>query len=295
MNHTNKNILVIGASGFIGQHLCQKLIQSNDVALTTLARNKSSEVRYEQNKIETAIANLSSQRSIENAIEGIDIVINLAHDFKKSAQENIRNFNNLTQACVAKKIKHFIHISSVAAYDDWPHGDLSEDSPSTISGSDYKQAKVTMEQSLETLSATGSLPSTIIQPTIVYGPYSWLWTDHIVEKLLTGKLLLPKDCSGLCHAVYVGDVVDALILATNITKPRGEKYLISGPSAITWQEFYQYHNQLLGQNSIEYIDIDAPEKQTSNLKDKILGSINPSTIVNWPLSRLILSWIQRAH
>jgi|GEM_PF-2363756 len=291
MSHTKKNVLVIGASGFVGRHLCKKLSKNPDVKLASIVRKKP-RATCEKSDMTINVVDLASRKSLEKVVEGIDIVINLAYDFKSSAEKNIRNFENLTQACIRKKVKHFVHVSSVAVYDDWPHENLTEKSPSTSFGSDYKRAKVFMEKALERFSAAGSLPATIIQPTIVYGPYSWLWTDYIVEKLMTGVVVLPEGLLGLCNVVYVDDVVDALILAALNAQKNGEKYIVSGPEPITWAEFYETYDQYLGTNSIQYHQFSDTAEQFSEGGLKQVLS-NPLAIAKWKPVATVLNTIER--
>ena len=49
-------------------------------------------------------------------------VFNLAYDFRQSAEENLRNFGNLTDLCVEQGAKRLVHISSIVVYYDWPEG-----------------------------------------------------------------------------------------------------------------------------------------------------------------------------
>ena len=58
-----------------------------------------------------------------------------------------------------------------------------------------------------------ALPGTILQPTIVYGPYSRPWTIDPADMLRYGTVVLPDHGEGICNAVYVDDVVSAMILA----------------------------------------------------------------------------------
>ena len=47
------------------------------------------------------------------------------------------------------------------------------------------------------------LPATILQPTIVYGPFSRPWTDGPADMLRFGTVMLADAGKGICNAVYV--------------------------------------------------------------------------------------------
>ena len=52
------------------------------------------------------------------------------------------------------------------------------------------------------------------------------------------RIALPAAGLGLCNAVYVDDVVSALMLAAEHDAAIGEMFLISGSTPVTWREFY---------------------------------------------------------
>ncbi len=75
-----------------------------------------------------------------------------------------------------------------------------------------------------------------MQPTIVYGPFSRLWTIDPADMLINATVVLPDRGEGICNAVYVDDVVDAMILAAKNPAAVGQRFLVSG-EPITWAQF----------------------------------------------------------
>jgi nucleoside-diphosphate-sugar epimerase len=291
---SGKKILVTGASGFIGRRLVEKLALAGVAEVTALVRNSNKARPLQSSGVQTCLADLSKPMALDQAVPGHDTVINLAHDFKRSGKHNLRNFDNLVNACLRHGVRNIVHTSSIVVYDDWPAGDVNEESSSGGPGTDYKNTKAEIEKRLLAVSHTESIHSTILQPTIVYGPYSWLWTDHVAEKLLHGKLILPSDCEGICHAIYVDDVADALLLAAIRQGPSGEKFIISGHSPPTWREYYERHNRLLGKNAIEYVDRHELAKQIAGTTGSAKSYIsNPLLLANLKPIRGILNSVER--
>lgn len=249
-------VLVTGASGFIGGRLVEKLSAHGGFAVTALVRDTAKTYFQSTNGIQTTVADLSNRLETDKAVEGHHTVINLAHDFKRSRKYNVRCFTNLYAACTRHAVQHLVHVSSIVVYDDWPAANLTEHSSCGRPGTEYKNTKLEIERVLQRGSDTDSLHSTILQPTIVYGPGSWIWTDNVVEKLLTGTVILPAGVKGICNAVYVDDVADALVSAVLNPGCSGDKYIISGPDTITWPEFFETFDRYLGTNSIQYLDVD---------------------------------------
>jgi nucleoside-diphosphate-sugar epimerase len=80
--------------------------------------------------------------------------------------------------------------------------------------------------------------ATILQPSIVYGPFCMPWTNMPAEMLLAGDVILPDQGEGLCNAVYIDDVVDSLVLAALAPSAIGQRFIISGPRPLTWAAFF---------------------------------------------------------
>jgi len=62
--------------------------------------------------------------------------------------------------------------------------------------------------------------------------------------------VLPDDADGLCNAVYVDDVVDALLLAAGAEAAVGQRILVSAERPVTWHEYFRAYERALGTDSI---------------------------------------------
>ena len=101
----------------------------------------------------------------------------------------------------------------MCAYGDPRDEELSEDTPLRPSADPYSDTKRRIDLLLLGMHRTGGLPVTIIQPTIVYGPRGGFWTTEPLQQVQSMRIALPATGLGLCNAVYVDDVVSALLLA----------------------------------------------------------------------------------
>lgn len=252
------SIAVTGATGFVGRYVCEYLSTDKNIEVTALVRDaKRARLRLPE-AVAVKTANLNNRRQMENALTGIDCVVHTAYDFAAGPEESLHAFDVLLKACVAQKVERFVHLSSIAAYDGWPGGTLTERAPISVSGTVYKQVKAQMERALDGHARTGSLPSIILQPTIIYGPHSRFWTDRVLEQLATGTIVLPNDGSGLCPAVHIDDVVRAIHLAVaapDRVAKTAERFIISGPEPVTWRTFFETYKNFLGTGTIEYVPL----------------------------------------
>ena len=115
----------------------------------------------------------------------------------------------------------------------------------------------------------GGVDATIIQPTIVYGPFSGYWTERPAAMLTAGVVILPAPGDGICNAVYVDDVVQALILAAQRDEAAGESFLVSGPEHPTWLDFYHAYEKVFVRNDavrlVAYDEIDRRNRRTRGI------------------------------
>ena len=242
-------VAVIGATGFIGSAIVDSLLSEEEVEVTAGVRTPAKAEALRARGVQIERVDLSRAEVLDGALAGQDVVINTAHDFHASAAENIQGFEALVDACLRQGVRCIVHLSSIVVYDAWPSGTIDESSARSLEGHAYRRAKVSMERLLEDKAARTEIGSRILQPTIVYGPDGWIWTESILERLESGTVVLPEDCDGHCHAVFVDDVARAAVRAARIgtadEAARCERYVVTGPEPITWRRFFEGYARLV--------------------------------------------------
>ena len=115
-------ILITGATGLFGSYLVKKFAQAGDIF--GLKRNSSSEklLGDDASKVTWIDGNILDPVSLEDAMEGIDMVIHVAglvsfdpKDEDKLMDVNVSGTANLVNAMLSKNVKKLIHVSSVSA------------------------------------------------------------------------------------------------------------------------------------------------------------------------------------
>lgn len=272
-----RKVAVIGATGFIGARLVE-LLAEQGAEVTAAARNLSKAARIARHPVRLVQADLADRRQIAEAVEGQEVVFNLAHDLERSGARNLRAYRGLAEAAAAAGVRRFVHTSSIAVYDAWPIGDLTEASPRDAAGYEYKDLKRAVERELAAQAARGPYSAAILQPTLVYGPFSKLWTDRYADWLATGDIVLPDGGEGVCNAVYVDDLVQAMILAGAARIPGAEAYIVSGAAPVAWKALLEgYAADLPGQVRYEPAPAASPGAASppSRLKQAALGALRP--------------------
>ena len=83
--------------------------------------------------------------------------------------------------------------------------------------------------------ATG-LPGVILRPTVVYGPYS-PFVARVVQSARAGSVSLIDHGAGVCNAVYVDDVCDAICAALHSDNALGKAMFVNADRAVSWRDF----------------------------------------------------------
>lgn len=280
-----KKVLVTGATGFIGGRLVEKLILDHDADVRALVRDFSRASRVARFDIEMSAGSVTDADAVDRAASGCQIVFHCAHDFRRP-EYNLEGARSLADACLRHGVRRLIYVSSISVYEPLPDSDVDESSPAEPCGWTYPDNKLAVESLLLRYGEEHDLEMVVLQPTIVYGPFSIPWTIAPVMRLRHGRVVLPSDREGRCNPVYVDDVVNALILAAEKEEAVGERFLISGPDSLTWHEFFRRYEQMLGTDSIVYMPTEEIERlQTqSNLR---LARKDPRRLLSWrPVRRL---------
>ena len=263
-------MLIIGASGFLGGRLIQVLGDNSKLKLRVLVRDLSKISNIARYPIEIVHGDITSNESLEQAIKGCRYVFNFTYGKGNRQQQqavNIDAVRNLVQIAGRNNIEGVIHLSTVSVYGIPDSGIIDEDSGCTSGRNDiYGYTKMLGEQVALKEGQRLGVPVTVLQPTVIYGPHAPIWTVNQLNILRANKLVLPHKGSGICNAVYVDDVITAILRAVVTPGAYGNRFLINGPELVTWLDFYREYEKMVGTECI----IEMNEKQLKNerIKDK---------------------------
>ena len=253
----NDRVLITGGTGFLGGRLVEVLARRGirPRVATSDFRHCARAARF---SVELVKADLRDADALSRAAAGCDLIFHFAYRFGGSPTEqqraNVEGTKALAEALLQHGGRRLVHISSVSAYGQPRDGDLTETSPYQQTSDAYSNTKHAIDQTLLELHATRALPVVILQPTIVYGPNAPAWTMRLLEQVRTGRVALPADGLGFCNAVYVDDVIAAVLLAADRSEAVGQALLISGSAPTTWRDFYGAYETMVDKHVLEYFD-----------------------------------------
>lgn len=269
----SKRVLVTGATGFIGGRLIERLFLEKGAKIKALVRNFKNASRIARFPVEMVGGDILDEETVARAVEGCDVIFHCAYDFSGGAKHkeevSVKGTENICKAALKYGVKRLVHVSTISVYGSTPDGNFDETSPRQPSEDVYAQTKLAGEELVLAFNKSHGLPVTVIQPTIVYGPFSRSWAINPIKQMLSGLVVIPNGGEGFCNAVYIDDVVDAMFLAAVRDEAVGEVFLISGLEPVLWKEFYGSLENLLGWTATIYM-ID---KEIEELQQKKFGSL----------------------
>ena len=264
-------VLVTGAAGFIGSHLCETLLVQKHKVKAFVRYNSTQSQGWLDNlshkNLEVVRGDITDFDSVNNALLNCDYVFNLAasisvpYSFKNPQtfiDTNILGALNIFRASTIKKnkIKKIIQISSSEVYgnDLLKNSNVLTEKTITVSVSPYAASKIAADNlAISMFKATG-LPVVVARPFNTFGPRQSLRAviPTIISQFATiskknntikvGNLKTSRDF------VYVRDTVSGLISLLKPSCKPGEIYNICTGKSFKIYDVIESLKKITGHN-----------------------------------------------
>lgn len=211
-------ILVTGATGFIGRHLCNELIQRG-YRVRGCHRGRYPEI---QGVEWFELGDIGPDTEWERALDKVTHVLHLAslaHQVGVDGDEirqrllriNVEGTRQLVKYLASAKVKKkFFYVSSSGAVCTQSDTLITDETPCSPD-SDYGNSKLAAEFVIKEILSEGLVPWVIVRPSLVYGPGN---PGNMARLLRLIKTDIPLPLGSIRNRrslLYVGNLVDALI------------------------------------------------------------------------------------
>ena len=241
-------VVVTGASGFVGSNLRDALLAGGAEVISlvravspTSQRGRSAAVDYADY---ASVARVIRQ-------EQPDYVFHVAAATKGVTYEDFQKANvvptrNLLEALAQEhpRVKRFVFVSSLTAYGPSNDGPplRERDTPRPVEH--YGRSKLEAERVIEGY----AVPWTIIRPPTVYGPAE-VDVFNLFKSAKSGVNLFFGNEDKRMSAIYIDDLLQALVEAAQSERTIGKGYFVEDGVAYTWREFQKHVIDAVGRRA----------------------------------------------
>ena len=217
-------VTVTGASGFVGSHLCQALVDAGH-QVRAMTRHPDA---YE-GAGEAVYGDVSEADSLGPALDGADAAYYLVHsldreDFESADAQAATDFS---AAAAQAGVRRIVYLGGLGREDQ----DLS--------------AHLRSRREVEHLLAGDGVPVTVLRAAIVvgHGGISWEITRQLVDHL--PAMVVPHWTTTRTQPIALTDAVAYLVGVLEPAEAEGRVFEIGGPEVLTYAQMMQRASQVI--------------------------------------------------
>jgi NAD dependent epimerase/dehydratase len=241
MSEVKTRVLVTGATGFIGSHLCEALlVRGHEVRAFAHYNSQGHMGNLEYidqslvSGLDVYFGDISDPESVQKAVEGCSVVFHLAalvaipYSYLHPREFFVTNTLgtlNVCQAALQAECERIVHTSTSEVYGTARTVPITEDHP-LHAQSPYAASKIGADKVVESFHLSYGLPTVTVRPFNTYGPRQ---SPRAVIPAIIGQLL-ETDTVRLGNLepkrdlTFVSDTVDGFIKAAWSDKSVGEVF-----------------------------------------------------------------------
>jgi UDP-glucose 4-epimerase len=239
-------VLITGANGFVGRHLCERLLGGGHEVVAAVRRGRT--VRTSVPSLVRTVENLGPTTDWNEALVGIDAVVHLAarvhvlrdsdpEAFSQFHQVNVLGTERLARAAVDAGVRHFLFLSSVKAHGERTAPGIALTEASPLEAEDaYGRSKREAEAILRAIAAETGLALTILRPPLVYGPGVGANFERLLRAVYSRFPLPFAAVENHRSLIFIGNLVDAIARCLERTDSFAQTFLVCDGPAISTAE-----------------------------------------------------------
>jgi nucleoside-diphosphate-sugar epimerase len=269
MSGADRLVLVTGASGFIGSHLCAALSARGDRVralyrrsvpppeLAALAgaraghRGNESRARALLGEVELFNADLGDAARTREALRGVDAVIHaaaLASDWGPMELFVSANYDatvGLIEAAREAGASAFLYFSSASVQGFGDHVDSTEAGPYFPLKYPYPITKLMGEEYALAQNAPG-FRVCAVRPCNVYGPGDRMSSYQMFDAIMDGVFGYIGSGEALTCPIYIDDLCSGVLAALDRPEAAGQAILLTDGQKVSWKDYSRAMFEALG-------------------------------------------------
>lgn len=211
-------VLVLGGTGFVGRHVCEKLQRAGWSVTVPTRRAVNAAAVQHLPRLTVIEADVHDPATLARLLPGHDAVVNLVailHGSEAAFERtHVELSRKIAAACQASGVRRLVHVSALG---------VSEDGPAK-----YQRSKARGEALLR----AAGLDLTVLRPSVIFGA-----GDRFLNLFAQLQAVFPvmplAGASARFQPVWVEDVASAVVACLQDANTVGHTYDCAGPDVLT--------------------------------------------------------------
>jgi nucleoside-diphosphate-sugar epimerase len=251
-----KTVAVVGASGFVGSTLVERLLTDGTYNVRPLIHSSGNAGRLARRPLDLVVTDLMSRHDLQTAIQGCEFVVNCS---RGSADVMIRGLTNLLRVCRECRVERFVHLSSTAVFGErFSSTVVDEEQPVNAAPATYGRKKAEQDDLVHKAARRG-LPAVVLCPPNITGPYS-IYLQEVVQSLSNNDFVLVDEGRMHCSVVDVQNLAHAICCAFTASVADGRRIIVADEEPVNWHGLTRPLMQIAGVDEISSIGIEHSER-----------------------------------
>lgn len=239
--------LVTGATGFIGSHVVDRLLERDD-EVRALVRPNSDVAYLKERGVELVSGDITDPASLAAAVAGIDMVYHTAATvsdwgpWREYETVTIRGTRNVLEAAAGAGVPRFLHVSTDGVYAHRYLGKrITEETPQETRFAwwdYYRRSKVAAERLARRYQRDGRLAVTVVRPGVVLGERDRATLPGVVAFLRSKSAAYLGSGRNRLPYAYAGDVAALCRLAATEEGAVGQAYNVVSAETVTQRDLF---------------------------------------------------------
>ncbi|MDZ4860858.1 MAG: NAD-dependent epimerase/dehydratase family protein [Candidatus Hydrogenedentes bacterium] len=311
MEWKGRKVLVTGAGGFIGSHLCEQLLERGAEVRGMVHGNMRGSVGYLAGvpaplakHLEICGGNIRDGAFVREATQGVDTVFHhaaitsVAYSYANPEETIITNVMGTLNVCNAARHEHVrrvVHTSSAGVYGTSKDGRPITETHPVAAHNPYTASKLAADHTAESFYLTYELPVATCRIFNVYGPRigQFLVIPTIILQLARGAELRLGDLAPTRNFTYVDDIVNAFIRTAEADSVIGEVVNFGSTRAVTIGDLAQLIANLMNKDLQIVTDASRIRPQKSEIQRVEADSSKAKALLGWEASVSLEDGLQR--
>jgi uncharacterized protein YbjT (DUF2867 family) len=256
---TQPDVLVTGASGFIGSHLCQALEKAGH-RVRAMTRHPG---RY-PGAGQPVAGDVGEPASLRAPLAGVQAAYYLVHSLDSAEFEEVdaRAARAFGVAAAEAGVRRIIYLGGLGAEDQ------------------QLSAHLRSRRAVETLLGQAGVPVTVLRAAVVigHGGISWEITRQLVDHL--PMMIAPRWVSTRTQPIALADVVRYLVAVLQAPESSGQVYEIGGPEVLRYIDMLQRAAKIQHKRKLPVLPVPLLTPRLSSAWLALVTDVNLATARN---------------